>query len=147
MLPSVALYTNLFRCLSNNEDILELLELSLDSEPLDKALKIQKRSKPQEIAKNIPMIAFYTPGGVKEYGNSEVYNSNFIFDCYTKDDPELAQSIIDRIYKLFIEDMEIPLFSDMSNFAATLVDAGESGVDLPNTYCFTLELIFSVSLT
>lgn len=143
-MPVVDLYTGIYRVLANDAEILELLKLPSNATALQKAKKIQKRAKPQDIEKNLPMIAFYTPGGGRDPGNDYVFGSTFIFDIYTKDDVELAQLIAERIYKLF--DGENNPFENIETFDARYEDEHESATDLSNTYCYTIIITMYISL-
>lgn len=140
----VSLYNGIYALLAGNEDILESLGLSSSSSLVEKALHIQKRSKPQNLADNLPLIAFYTPSGGREGRNDNVYVATFTFDVYTPDDVDLAQTIGLQIANLF--DDEISVFDDVENFSCRWLTSFESGVDMPNTYCFTTVLELSISV-
>ncbi len=139
----VSLYNGIYKTLANDSKILELLNIDLNSLDLalSKALKIQKRQKPQNPTDNIPLICFFSLGGQKEPKNSLVHNSVFVFDIYTNDDVEKAHLIATRIVELF--DEEIPEFSGIGTFSTYWQDSFESDTDLPNTYCFTTVFKFS----
>jgi hypothetical protein len=111
---------------------------------LAKAKHIQKRSMPQNIADNIPIVAFYTTGGGRESENNAVFNSTFIFDVYTADDVEKAHAMSNRILELFNE--QLSPFMGVENFASTFIDGHESVVNLANIYCFTTSINMSINL-
>lgn len=144
----VKLYNGVFQKLANDEIIQDLLEIdtSLGSNEfrLLRADKIQKRRKPQNLADNIPLIAFYTVGGGKDPTNDRVWGSTFVFDIYTNDDVEKAHRIGERISELF--DGSIPPFAGITTFESELEDAYESKTDLPNTYCWTVIITMFVGL-
>lgn len=139
----VDLYNGIYKSLANNETILELLGI-VGGNNLTKAKRIQKRSKPQNLTENIPLISFYTPGSGLDTSNNNVYTSTFVFDVYTKDDVEKAHRIANTIYDIF--NNKIPEFSNIGTFNTVFEDAHESATDLSNTYCFTIILTFSISL-
>lgn len=140
----IHLYDGIYQYLANDEVILDLLEIdtTLDEDELmlQKALHIQRRSKPQDLAENIPLITFYTPGGGRDVNNTSVYDSLFVFDIYTKDDVEKALMIAKRLLELF--DSNIPVVEGIATMESSFEDGHESEVDLQNTYCFTLLFSF-----
>ncbi len=140
----VNLYNGIYRVLANDEQILNYLGLSSASTNLEKAKHIQKRSKPQDLVENLPLITFYSPGGFRDSINDYVYGSRFFFDIYTSDDVELAQNIAQRILDLF--EGEIPPWMGVENFTCRFEDGHESAVDLANIYCFTIEVTMFISL-
>ena len=144
----VKLYNGIYRALANDPEILNLLGvdtgLTASALALKKADKIQKRKKPQNLSEGLPLIAFYTPGGGKDANNDEVYNGIFLFDVYTNDDVNKAHQITERIEKIFKD--EIPAFPGLTTFETGWEDSFESETNLPNTYCFTTVLTFSVGL-
>lgn len=140
----VDLYNGIFRVLANDNELLSLLGIGATSSRLTRALRIQKRSRPQELVKNLPMITFYTPGGAREFRNRSVFNHSFVFDVYTADDVDLAQRIAKRVVDLF--DGNINPFVGVENFEAEAVDGFESLAGAPNVYCFTVHVNFSVTV-
>jgi hypothetical protein len=142
------LYNGIYKILANDTALLTYLGIytTVDSATykLAKAKHIQKRSKPTDIATNMPLVTFYTPPGRVEAGNNLVYCTPVIFDIYTKDNVELAQDITTRINNLLVEQIN-PLMG-VESFTTKFVTSYESGVDLLNTYCFTLVIEMSVSL-
>lgn len=141
----IKVYDGVYQSLAGDLDILNFLELDEDSTPLDKALHIQKRANPQNLTDNIPVIAFYTPGGDRDSGNDSVFESVFMFDIYTYDDVEQAQLIAERIINLF--NGVIPNFPGVVNFEGNFVDGHESAADLTNVYCFSVVMSFSFEIT
>lgn len=142
----VNLYNNIFRMLSNDEIVLSYLQIGEDVDDLlvEKAKKIQKRSKPQEVTDNIPLIAFYAPPGRLDTENYLVYNAPFVFDIYTYDDVDTAHKLAGRLSELF--DRKLLSFSGVENFSSRFLTAYESSVDLENVYCFTAVFEFSAVL-
>lgn len=140
----VNLYNSLFRLLANDSIVLNYLGIGESATTVEKALHIQKRVRPQNIVNYVPLIAFYALPGQREVRNDKVYNVEFTFDIYTKDDVELAQNIGQRIIDLL--DGTIPPLSGVENFECYWENAHESLADLPNTYCFTVVIRFSLSL-
>jgi len=139
----VDLYDGIYRVLANDEKILELLGIP-EADNTTKAKRIQKRSKPQDLANRLPMIAFYTPGGGLDPVNDIVYGATFVFDIYTNDDVETAHEIANRIFELFCK--KIPVFDNLETMESRFEDAHESATDLANTYCFTVILTLFVSV-
>jgi hypothetical protein len=142
------LYNGIYKILANDQALLTYLGIytTIDSSAykLIKAKRIQKRSKPTELALNIPIVTFYTPPGRVETGNNLVYCTPVIFDIYTKDNVELAQDICTRINELLSS--KISPFDGIESFESKFMSSYESGTDLTNTYCFTLVIEMSVSL-
>jgi hypothetical protein len=138
------LYNGIYKVLANDQIILDYLGVGTGADDLTKAKHIQKRSQPQDVVNNLPLIAFYSPPGRREGRNMMVYVSPFVFDIYTYDDVSLAQDICERISDLFCG--EISPFEGVESFQAELVTAHESSSDLSNTYCFTIVIAMSVSL-
>lgn len=144
----VDLYNGIFKILANDPTILSLLDIDttidVDALKVAKAEKIQKRRKPQNLISNIPLIAFYSPGGNVERNNDLVYCATFVFDVYTNDDIEKAHEIHNRISKIF--DDCVPSIPTLTTFLTHFEEAYESETDLANTYCFTTICTFSVGL-
>lgn len=139
----VNLYNNIFKTLLLDEELLDLMSLTNENLVI-KTEHIQKRRKPQNLLKSLPIITFYSPSGGVSEKNNEVYEATFVFDVYTQDDVELAQKISELICKLF--DGKINSFYGIENFETALVEAFESEVNLSNTYCFTTVLLFSLTI-
>lgn len=140
----VNLYNGIYKTLSNDETILYYLGLKKDSSALDKAKKIQKRSKPTDIVDNLPLIAFYTLPGRREVKNLSVYQTSFVFDVYTADDVDLSHRITQRLIELF-EGQLVP-FENNTTFESMFLTAGEGETDLDNTYCFSTVFGFSIEI-
>lgn len=140
----VSLYNGIYKVLSNDETVLNYLGVGSGASALDKAKRIQKRHKPQDLASNMPIIAFYATPGQRVGDNYLVYETNFIFDIYTNDDVSLSQKIGDRVLGLF-EGVIHPMMG-VESMESMVVSMHESAVDLPNCYCFTVVINFSVSL-
>lgn len=140
------LYNGIYKVLANDETILNYLGIGISATNIQKATKIQKRSKPQDLVEdNLPIISFYTPAGQREHKNLYVYVASFVFDVYTQDDVTLAQNIAERITQLFNGEINAFL-GGVENFQGELVTAHESMTDLQNSYCFTVVINMSVSL-
>lgn len=140
----VDLYNGIYRVLANDPDVLNYLGIGEGADNLTKAKHIQKRSKPQDLADNMPLIAFYAPPGKRSGENYLVYESLFVFDIYTQDDVDLAQRIAQRIIDLFDDEM-YPM-DGAKTFLSMFETGHESTSDLANTYCFTVVINFAVSL-
>lgn len=140
----INMYDGIYGTVANDVTVLDLLEIGEAATPLEKALHIQRRSKPQNLADNIPLVTFYTPGGGREANNDRVYNALFFFDIYTHDDVEKAMQIAARLLELF--DGTIPVYSNISTMQCEFEDGHESEVDLQNTYCFTVIFTFSFEM-
>lgn len=142
------LYNGIYRVLANDTDVLNYLgvDTTLPSNQLllEKARRIQKRSKPQRLAENLPMITFFAPPGRRSPKNHLVYNTVFVFDVYTNDDVNLAHRIGDKIMELF--DGEIHPMMGLESYEQIFETAHESSTDSQDTYCFTVVIEFSVSL-
>lgn len=141
----VDLYTGIHKVLASDPVILNLLGIGEAADQLTKNIRIQKRIKPQNLAtNNMPMITFYALPGKRSGQNYMVYRAPFIFEIYTKDDVSTAQRIAQRIVDLF-NGVINPLMG-VENFEALVESEHETEVDMPNTYCFTVVITFSVSL-
>lgn len=140
----VSLYNGIYKVLSNDETVLNYLGIGPSASSLDKAKRIQKRHKPQDLATNMPLIAFYATPGSRVGENYLVYETNFIFDIYTKDDVSNAQKLGGRVLELF-EGVIHPMMG-VESFESMVVSMHESAVDLANCYCFTVVINFSVSI-
>ncbi len=142
----IELYNNIYVALSNDPRILELLGIRSEDSPEDlllaKALKIQRRKKPQNLTENIPLLCFFTPGGRRDANNDFVYNGVFIFDVYTRDNVPQAHQITARLRELFSD--EIPAFKGLTTLRSRWEDSFESEVDLEDVYCFTSVYTFPV---
>jgi hypothetical protein len=138
------LYAGIFKVITKDTTMLSLLKIP-SGDAVAKAKKVQKRSQPQDLDKNIPLIAYYkVPGDGRDRNNDNVYNATFVFDVYTKDDVELALAISKRIKELF--DGEINPFETVESYEAYFEDGHESSVNQQNTYCFTSILTFSITI-
>jgi hypothetical protein len=91
----VNLYNGIYKVLANDPIVLDYLGIGSIATPLQKAQRIQKRSKPTKLVENLPLIAFYAPPGRREPNNFEVYTTTFVFDLYTSDNVDLAQRLGD----------------------------------------------------
>lgn len=130
--------------LSNDPTVLFYLGIGSNSDNLTKAKHIQKRSKPQNLIENLPLITFYAPPGSRERYNSAVYQAPIVFDIYTSDDVNTAHLLTQRIQDLF--EGEIPPMEGIESFEAFFVTGHESSTDLTNTYCFTIVIDFSITI-
>ncbi len=145
----VDLYNGIYSVLSNDTTVLSYLGILNSSDDVDeyalmKARHIQKRAKPQNLADNIPLISFYTAPGRRDGRNLEVYTTDFVFDIFTNDDVPLAQDIAQRVMDLF-EGVVTP-FVNVENFEGFFITAYESESDLPDTYCFSVVIRFSITM-
>lgn len=141
-LTIINLYNGIYKLLSNDPDLLNYLGLTEDATYSQKGPKFQKQSKPQQPAGNVPLIAFYTPGGSVDYVNLDVFCPIFIFDIYTRDNVNLAHQIAERLCVLLTGCLN---FTGVGGSSAIIVDAHESNSNLDNIYCFTVEASFSNS--
>jgi len=141
-LAIIDLYNSIYRILANDPDILNYLGIGVGADNLTKAKKIQKRSKPQDLANNLPLITFYAPPGRRD--NSAVYVTPFVFDIYTNDDVPTAHKIAQRIIDLF--DGQLHPMVGVESMESYFITGHESQTDLQNTYCFTVVIEFSVSI-
>lgn len=141
----VNLYNGIYRILANDDVILNLLGITDKSDNLKKAKRIQKRSQPQIIIEELPIITFYSPAGKRGVKNTEVYNATFMFDIYTKDNVDLALNIAQRIIELFEKKLN-PMMG-VETFESSFVEGYESRSNLQNTYCFTLVFDMFIGLS
>ena len=141
-LTIINLYNGIYKLITNDTAILEYVGLSVDATFSQKGPKFQKQSKPQQLANNVPLIAFYTPGGSVDYVNLDVFRPVFFFDIYTPDNVNLAHQIAERLCELLTGCLN---FSGVGGSSATVLDAHESDSNLENVYCFTVEVAFSNS--
>lgn len=139
----VGLYNNIYTVLTSNKELMELLEVGDSTDFLELAKKVQKRAKPPNLIENVPLIAFYTPTGGVDRGNSEVYRAPFAFNVYTNDDVNKAQLVATEITKIFHNE-NLP-FCGLESFQSRLITSHESGVDVENIYCFTVVIEFSIT--
>lgn len=141
----VNLYDNIYKMLVNSKDVLNYLGLEENATLLEKAKKVQKRARPQNLVNNIPLIAFYAPpGGKVDRGNYKVYNTPIVFDIYTPDDVDLAQKISSCLVDLF--NGQLHPFCGVESYETEFLTAHESSVDISNVYCFTTVIQFSVTI-
>lgn len=140
----VNLYNGIYKVLANDSNVLNYLGIGSTATPLQKAQRIQKRSKPTKLVENLPLIAFYAPPGRRDVNNYQVYNTQFVFDIYTSDNVDLAQRLGDRILQLF--DGVINPMMGVENFESLMVTQHESECDLANTYCWTVVIQFSITI-
>jgi hypothetical protein len=138
------LYALIHTVLREDSQIKSLLGLSANPTLAETATKIQKRIKPQNLAsENLPLISFYTNPGI--IGSNHLdYTCAIDFDVYTGDDVELALAIVDRIQELF--DGQYPGLGCGSYFKARFNTCSEVETDLPNTYKFFVQVLFSMAL-
>lgn len=144
----VNLYNGIFRVLANDEEVLNYLgidnSMTESQKDLWKSHSIQKRSKPKDLKKNIPLIAFYAPPGGRDSQNDAVYTTPFIFDTYTEGDVDKAHKIAQRIIDIF--DGDILSMMGVESFESLFLTGHESDTDIPDGYCFTVVIRFSVTL-
>lgn len=141
-LTIINLYNGIYSLIANDKDILEYVGLDGNVTNSQKGPKFQKQSKPQQLSNNIPLIAFYTPGGNVDFVNLDVFHPIFFFDIYTPDNVNLAHQIAERLCKLLSNELN---FSGVGGSSATILDAHESDSNLENVYCFSIEISFSHS--
>lgn len=141
-LTIISLYNGIYKMISSDSEILGYVGLQTDSTYAQKGRKFQKQSKPQQLADNLPVISFYTPGGSTDYVNLDVFCPVFFFDIYTRDNVNLAHQIAERLCVLLTGCLN---FTGVGGSSATIIDAHESNSNLENVYCFTIEASFSNS--
>jgi len=138
----INLYDNIYKLIANNQKILYYLGMSSDASHLDKAKKIQRRAKPQDLIDNVPLISYYAlPGGVDKR-NDIVYVAPFVFNIFTFNDVDAAHSIAEELTDTI--DKKLLSFEGVENLESRLITAHESGVDEEDIYCFTVVFEFSV---
>lgn len=140
----VNLYNNIYALITENKNILYYLGMRDNSNDLEKAKKVQKRAKPQNLVDNIPLIAFYAPPGWLDKGNDNVYVAPFVFDIYTNDDVNTAHLIAEELTNMI--DRQLLSFIGVDSFESRFITAHESSVDIENVYCFTVAFEFSILL-
>lgn len=138
------LHMSVYKALANDEELLSLMGLT-GATNLDKSKRIQKKSKPNNLLTALPLLTFYTPGGVKDRKNTEVFNANYTFDVYTKNDENLAMNIIDRVSRIFHRKL-IETVDNLPNFEGEWIDEFESNTDLQDTYCYSCVISISVEI-
>jgi hypothetical protein len=134
------LYNGIYKLFSGDTTLLNHLGLTGTPTPNQIGPKLQKQSKPQQLSSNIPLIAFYTPGGGIDSMNMGVFCPMFYFDIYTNDNVKLAHQIAERVCELISGCIN---FTGVAGSSAIIVDAHESDSKLDNVYCFTIEATFS----
>lgn len=139
----VGLYNNIYLVISEDERLLELVDIKDRGNLVEKAKKFQKRAKPPNLISNVPLIAFYAPPGGSDPINSEVYLAPFVFNIYTHDDVNKAHLIANRLSEIFHNE-NLP-FCGLESFHSKLITTHESGVDMSNVYCFTVVIEFSIT--
>mgnify|MGYP001228260881 CR=1 FL=1 len=140
----VNLYNNIYTLITSNDNILYYLGMGDNPSNLEKAKKVQKRAKPQNLVDNVPLVAFYAPPGGLDRGNSIVYVAPFVFDIYTNDDVNTAHLIAEELTNMI--DRQLLPFIGVDSFESRFITAHESSVDIENVYCFTVVFEFSILL-
>jgi len=140
----ITLYDNIYKLIANNKNILYYLGMGSDPSNLEKAKKIQRRAKPQNLIDNVPLIAFYAPPGGLDKGNDEVYVAPFVFNIFTFDDVDTAHRIAEELTKAI--DKKLLPFCGVDTLESRLITAHESSVKEENIYCFTVVFEFSILL-
>ncbi len=140
----ITLYDNIYYLIAGNKNILYYLGMGSDPSNLEKAKKIQRRAKPQNLIDNVPLIAFYAPSGGLDRGNDAVYVAPFVFNIFTFDDVDIAHLIAGELTKAI--DKELLTFYGVDSLESRLITAHESSVDEENIYCFTVVFEFSILL-
>lgn len=59
----IKLYDNIYNLIAAHDTILYYLGMGSNPSNLEKAKKIQRRAKPQNLIDNVPLISFYAPPG------------------------------------------------------------------------------------
>lgn len=140
----IKLYDNIYNLIATNETILYYLGMGSNPSNLEKAKKIQRRAKPQNLIDNVPLIAFYAPPGGLDRDNDAVYVAPFVFNIFTSDDVDSAHLIAEELTSLI--DKELLPFCGIDSLESRLITAHESSVDAENIYCFTVVFEFSILL-
>lgn len=137
-------YASIHKKLREDEVIRQLMGFDEKTKPVEMAMRIQKRMKPNEVVdKNLPLITFYKLPGQRGINHLE-YVTVFDFDIFTNDDVELAIDIADRINYLF-DDKFLPL-SKGSSFKGQYVTSAEDTSDLENTYKYFTQVEFTFGI-
>lgn len=140
----IKLYDNIYNLIATNETILYYLGMGSNPSNLEKAKKIQRRAKPQNLIDNVPLIAFYAPPGGLDRENDAVYVAPFVFNIFTSDDVDSAHLIAEELARLI--DKKLLPFCGIDSLESRLITAHESSVDEENIYCFTVVFEFSILL-
>lgn len=140
----IKLYDNIYNLIATNETILYYLGMGSNPSNLEKAKKIQRRAKPQNLIDNVPLIAFYAPPGGLDRENDTVYVAPFVFNIFTFDDVDTAHLIAEELTRLI--DKKLLPFCGIDSLGSRLITAHESSVDEENIYCFTVVFEFSILL-
>lgn len=140
---SVALYRGIIKSLLGSTEFMNLMGLS-NADAETKSIRIQRRRKPQNILKNLPLVAYYTPDGSKDTDNVDVYCPTFVFDIYTNDNVELAQNIGELIKGLFAD--KLVGMSNITSYSSNFECEFESDAGLDFCYCWTIVMTFRVNL-
>lgn len=140
----IKLYDNIYNLIATNETILYYLGMGSNPSNLEKAKKIQRRAKPQNLIDNVPLIAFYAPPGGLDRENDTVYVAPFVFNIFTFDDVDSAHLIAKELTRLI--DKKLLPFRGIDSLESRLITAHESSVDEENIYCFTVVFEFSILL-
>ena len=140
----IKLYDNIYNLIATNETILYYLGMGSNPSNLEKAKKIQRRAKPQNLIDNVPLIAFYAPPGGLDRENDTVYVAPFVFNIFTFDDVDSAHLIAKELTRLI--DKKLLPFYGIDSLESRLITAHESSVDEENIYCFTVVFEFSILL-
>ena len=135
-------YDNIYKILATNEDILSYFNIdpsAYDEDEGEKLLndiakRIHKRSKPPVVIGQLPIIAFYTPGGRRDSKNYNVYNTVITFDIYTNDDVDQAQEIAELLDCIF-NDTLVEL--GVESMKGETKSEYESNSGLDNVYTYT----------
>lgn len=138
-------YAYIHSTLREDPKIQTMLGLKATSSLTDKAMRIQKRKKPQNLVTgHLPLITFYkNPGSRGE--NYLEYRFIVDFDIYTQDDVELAIEISDRIAELF-DDKFMTGVTTGSVFKGEYVTSAEDETDLKNAYKYFTQIGFTIGI-
>ena len=139
------LYYAVHKTIREDEVLRELMGFDENTDMVEMATRIQKRMKPQNLAKeNLPLITFYKLPGNRGVRNHLEYSTAFDFDVYTNDDVELALDITDRISDLF-DDEFLKCYSGTS-FKGEYITSSEDNTDLENTYKYFSQILFNLGI-
>ncbi|GED68078.1 hypothetical protein BRE01_17800 [Brevibacillus reuszeri] len=136
----VDLYNELYKLLTNDDQLLAFLSIPQDDE-VSKTQQIIKRRTTNDLSSlSKPLLSFYATSGKRHAAPSSLHDSFFRFDVITLDDVELAHKIGSYLYRKF-EGCSFTT-NGLESLDSVVHSQQETDTDLASAYCFTLVVRF-----
>lgn len=136
----VDLYNELYKLLTNDDQLLAFLSIPQDDE-VSKAQQIIKRRKLNDLSRlPKPLLSFYATSGKRHVDTSFLHDSFFRFDIITLDDIELSHKIGSYLYQKF-EGCSFSI-NGVESLDSIVYSQQETDTGLASAYCFTLVVRF-----